>query len=744
MVIFGHGGRLQKMLIRLQNVHIYSIYAVLYNGVRSTREGMILMQYVIETLKSGIIRICLKPENAVNFLERYGLVKIPSAGYAPGVKTENGKITLPNGRELNFFVRGSDDDFWQSENDYMLELFKDKVPDSINIEGRPKEYSQTKPRETNSDLKFGISFGINENERFYGLGEASRSKIELRGASYQNWAVYQFDEIAIPLVMSDDNWGLFINAQDRHFVDIDDFAKGRITVLGNNDYLDVFILYGESMKDILKLYTEITGENILLPKWKYGLSYVAPLHADQFELLNQAMKFKEKHIPCDSFGLEPGWMNKFYDYSFDKDWNLEKFHIDTWMRSRDVQYSFLSVMRRYGFHVTLWLCVHYDFCDHEERLACGKGMLTPWYEHLKKFVDAGADGFKLDPADMLMRADNDCIYTNGKSESEMHNITQAILAKQVYNGLAEQTNKRPFLEYSGGYTGQQRWSAATTGDNGGLEGSMIWLESLAMSGFMNTTVDMDVYDIAAIHYAMLAPWAHHNAWSGCRQPWYAGDENEKAYTYYARLRYKIIPYLYSAAIEGYKTAVPIIRPMALEFQSDKEAADFTHQYMLGESILISAFTNELYLPHGEWIDFWTGEKYSGPLHIEYTPPQNRGGAMFIKNGAIIPQWRERDYTSQYSEERIELHIYPYKKSSYIFYEDDGISLEYLNGAVCETLIECNTFRDCVKIHIGSRIGEYKNKPGKRIWEITVHGTTKKAEVICDESSAEITINYEEI
>lgn len=702
------------------------------------------MNYEVTPLKKGIVRISAHKIMPKNYLERYGIISIPEKdNTADAVVCEN-KITLPDGRVLEFKIRPeTDDDFWGDEIRYQIDKFQDKIPTRINIEGRPEDTLMQWNESLNgmdSKKKFGISFKIDDNEQFYGLGEAGREDIKLRGDSYQNWTVYQFDEIIIPLVMSDQNWGLFICVQDRHFVDIDDFAKGRLTVIGNFDELDIFVLYGNSMKEMLRLYTDISGKSMLLPKWGYGLTYDAPFHADQFQVLDQMMKFREKHIPCDNVSLEPGWMQKQYDYSFDKDWCLEKFHIEQWMRKRDVQYSFLSVLRRYGFHTTLWLCLNYDFCDHEERLAGGEGKLQSWYDHLEKFVTAGADGFKLDPADMVMRIDPNKIYTNGKSELEMHNISQVIIAKQIYNGFAQQMNMRPFVHYCGGYIGQQKWCAGTTGDNGGLFGAMIWLQNLAMSGFMNSTVDMDVYNPAAIHFAMLAPWAQHNAWSGCRQAWYAGDENEKIYTEYARLRYGLIPYIYSAAIECHETSVPMIRPMPLEFQSDKKASNYVNQYMLGEWILLSAFTNEIYLPEGEWVDYWTGEEYKGPYVIEnYSIPEGKGGGFFIKKGAIIPKWRDRDYVGQYSDEEIQLHFYPCGKTEYIFREDDGESLDYTENVSCHTYIECDDTSDKVKIKIGKRVGDYKNKSEKRTWMVYVHGCDKEVEVFCDEENAEIKI-----
>lgn len=699
------------------------------------------MNYSVTPIKEGMIRISKYENMPESYLERYGIVSIPEKEEVKGIKIDDGVITLPDGKNLEFTVRPeTDDEFWADELNYQLGYFKEKIP-SKNIENRPGDepFPDIDAIEArNSKKKFGITFKINEDEKFYGLGEAGRDRIQLRGDSYQNWVVYQFDEIVIPLVYSNKNWGVFIAAQDRHFVDIDDKTKGRLTIIGNLDELDIFILYGDSMKDIIRLYTDISGKSMLLPKWAYGFTYIAQINQNQYEVMNDLFKFRERHIPCDNVSLEPGWMTKMYDYSFEKDWNLEKFHVPSWMRNRETQYTFPAVLRRFNFHMALWFCINYDFCDHEEYLVTGEKKIPSWYDHVKKFVDSGADGMKMDPADMLMRIDPNKIYTNGKSELEMHNISQIIMLKQMHEGFAEQMNKRPFLHYSGGYTGQQKWGAGTTGDNGGGVGSMIWIENLSMSGFTNTTVDMNVFSIPTIHFAMLAPWAQHNAWSGMTQPWYIGAENEEAYAFYGRLRYSILPYIYSAAIECHETSLPIVRPMPLAFEDDENCSDLSLQYMLGDYILLSAFADTVYLPEGEWIDYWTNEEYTGPYTINnYEPPKGRGGAFFIKKGAIIPRWRDRDYIGQYSDEEIELHIYPYGKSEYIFREDDGESLDYRTNMSCHTLIQCDATGDTVKIKIGKREGDYKTKTETKTWLLKVYGTDKKIDVVCDEETATV-------
>ena len=692
------------------------------------------MEYSVNFLKKGIVRISVD-KTKTDYLERYGIITPPTSNDVCDVELTDNSITLSNGTELKFSIRpDAEDKLWDDEINYQYKKFDNTLECYAGIIGAPKEDNIDKPTMDDiidKGIHFGISFEIDRDEKFYGLGEGNRESIQHRGKSFQNLAVYQFNEIPIPFVVSNKNWGILINAENRHFVDIDDNIKDRLTIIGNQDLLDIYVLYGNSMKDVIARYTDITGKSMLLPKWAYGLTYIAPIHQNQWELMSDMAKFREKHIPCDNVSIEPGWMTKLYDYSFEKEWNQEKFHVAPWMISRDYPYTFISALRRMGYHTALWFCARYDFCDQEERKITGEGQIPAWYDHVKQFVDAGIDGFKLDPAAMLMWTSPQNKYTNGENEVTMHNISQVLLPRQVKEGYEEQMNMRPFLHYCGGYTGQQSCAAATTGDNDGGFGSMIWLLNLSMSGFMNSTVDMDVFNPQTIHYAMLAPWAHHNAWMGVGQPWYAGENCEKAYTNYARLRYSILPYIYSTAIECNETGIPMLRTMALEFQSDEECAELSKQYMMGENLLISAFTNDIYLPEGKWIDYWTGTEYDGNQWLtDVKFPEYVGGGLYIRKGAIIPRWSDRDYTTQYDDSVIQLHFYPCGNSAYTFREDDGTSLDYKTQNSCHTNITCSQNGECVDVVISARDGDYNGKVTNRIWEIYVHGEFNNVNVTC--------------
>jgi len=176
---------------------------------------------------------------------------------------------------------------------------------------------------------------------------------------------------------------------------------------------------------------------------------------------------------------------------------------------------------------------------------------------------------------------------------------------------------------------------------------------------------------------------------------------------------------------GHQTSMPILRPMPLAYPEDPALADNLHQYMLGDSLLVAAFTDRVRLPIGRWIDYWTGREHTGPGEITCTYPANRGGPLFIKAGAIIPYGPEMDYAGEKPVETIQLQIYPEGTSEFTLFEDDGHSLEYLKGAVAKTAIRCTARPDGVVISIEPRTGNHNGMVTKRSYDVRVHTAQPK-------------------
>lgn len=558
-----------------------------------------------------------------------------------------------------------------------------------------------------------------EGETFYGLGESNEDRLILNGKTYLERVVYQRCEIPIPFIMSKEGYGILCNSTFWHGVDVCDRDKNKVVWYLPDGDIDFMIFIGYSLSHILERFTYVTGRPMLMPKWAHGLTFTEQYYADQFEVMHTAEKFRELGLPCDMISLEPGWMAKRYDFSVDKKWNTERFFINEWARHDNPHEAnagfFLSALKRYGFKTQLWLCCQHDFTAHEENLAGNDTDfgIPAWFDHLRAFVNDGAASFKVDPCHVCDSADEARVYANGKAEPEMHNLMQTLCVKEMYQGAKAHTGLRPMHHFCGGYTGTGAYSAGNTGDNGGRQKSMAWMLNLGLSGYSNVTCDMNVHDKFTIHYGFFMAWCQLNAWAGFEHPWWAGDEMHALFTYYDKLRYRLMPYIYSTAIFANLTGMPVCRAMPLMFD-DTMCANTVCQYMFGDNLLVGAFTDKIYLPAGStWIDYWTGEVYDGDQEIALEVPDDRGGALYVRGGAIIPTEEPSNYIDCKDPKKITLEIYPEGLSHFTMYEDDGTTCDFEHGARSSTSFVCNTSEKSIVIMIGQRDGAFTGMTEER-------------------------------
>jgi len=153
------------------------------------------------------------------------------------------------------------------------------------------------------------------------------------------------------------------------------------------------------------------------------------------------------------------------------------------------------------------------------------------------------------------------------------------------------------------------------------------------------------------------------------------------------------------------------------------------QYMFGDSFLTGAFADTMYLPKGRWIDYWTGQTYSGEQELACQVPEDRGGPLFVRAGAIIPYWPDMDYVGQKPVDTIGLHVYPDGRSSFTLFEDDGVTYDYLEGAVAATEITCSAAEQAVTLTIDPRAGDYAGMPEIRFFDICLHSEAAPKQVL---------------
>lgn len=587
-----------------------------------------------------------------------------------------------------------------------------------------------------------LSISMEDGERFYGGGSTSRDHIQHRGEFLRMWTTYQQTEIPMPFMMSSRGWGVYNNSTRKSFFDIGNQQKTKFNIINTFDEADFYLMMGKDMPAVLNEYTLVTGRTYVLPKWAYGLCFGPNMREEQFDILNDAVRFRQFDVPCDVFWLEPQWMEKRYDFSTKKKWNYDRFSPEPyWLQDQYPKTMhnrlFIGKLRSMGFHLGLWLCEEYDLSIQEEDIIAERtgGKLSGqehWMDHLTVFMDQGVEGFKLDPARTIDNHTN-WEYYNGRTDKEMHNLNQVLLPKQMRELGRKYNGKRTWHHYCGGWSGTQHWTASTSGDNGGGKTALYDQLNLGMSGFLNTSCDvMSVpreLEMQGLHFGLFLPWVQINSWFSMMHPFYYAKEEQDIYRFYVKLRYSLAPYIYSMALEAAQNGMPIVRSMPLCFPDDRNCDDMTYQYMFGDNFCVGIFTNEIYLPKGTWTDAWSGEKIVSKGETftrEY--PSNRAGLLFIREGAIIPTQPDVEYLGARPFDRVILKVYPHGDSAYTMLDDDGESYEYENGGIASTLFESHERDGGVEVVVNPVQGSFKGMPSEREYSFRIQRDSRPASV----------------
>jgi len=727
----------------------------------------------VQACDEGIFRVKVSPRKdfSENLMDRYGIIKtdweevgttektsgsvwtLSTSDYSISVNKKTGVISVKDAkgnvviREVTFLT--GKDPLASTLADLINDKYKDMhvtANDGGIIGDDEGKFAKVDNREVpGTDGTSIISIRMENGERFYGGGSTSRDHIQHRGELLRMWTTYQHTEIPMPFMMSSRGWGIYDNTTVKNFFDVGSHDKDRFNILNLDDEADFFLMMGKDMPAILNHYTLITHRTYVLPKWAYGLCFGPNMKENQFNILNDAVLFRQTGVPCDVFWLEPQWMGKRYDFSTEKTWNYDNFSPEPyWLQDQEPKQLyprlFIGKLQNMGYHLGLWLCEEYDYSiTEEDAVAVREGRDTSgkehWMDHLTKFLDYGADGFKLDPARTI---DNhpDWEYYNGRTDKEMHNLNQVLLVKQCNEMARNHTGKRKWQHYCGGWAGVQHWTASTSGDNGGGKTALYDQLNLGMSGFMNTSCDvMSVekeLEMQSLHFGLFLPWVQINSWFSFMHPFYYGKEEQDMYKYYVNLRYSLAPYIYSTALEGAVNGMPIVRSMPLSFPDDRNCDDMTYQYMFGQNFCLGIFTDEIYLPAGTWTDAWTGKKVvSKGQTYKWEYPEDRAGLLFIREGAIIPTQGEVEYLGTKAFKDIILKVYPKGDSEYTMYDDDGDSYGYEEGLIAATKFECHEKNGSVEIVVNPTTGKFEGMPEARNYTFQVQNDSKPSSVKLD-------------
>ncbi|MBD2862385.1 TIM-barrel domain-containing protein [Paenibacillus oceani] len=572
---------------------------------------------------------------------------------------------------------------------------------------------------------FDIRFALTEGERLYGLGNAVPDRLQLRGSRTVLSATPDGCPVPVPFVMSSGGWALLINTTWPQAFDLGHTNPDEMRITAEEGELDLYVFGGDDYRELLERYTDIAGKPRLLPIWAYGLAYIRDMTTHDRELLDDVLKFRQEGIPCDLIGLGSGWNDTGNGEATDMRWHSTRFSAPT--GGQDRSFTFMDMLQRHGFKLGLLMhCINYDLTAYAEvsvSQAAGSGTDVepePWYAHLRPFAEEGVASFRYSSySQMSMETERYRKWTNGMKDRELCNLYPVLLVKQTYDGYVEQTGKRPFIHCVSGYTGIQQFTALESGRYNSGVVAVVQALSMGLSGHAHTASHINVDMRESIHAGFLQPWSFINSGSYFRNPCVLEKPLRDMFRKYARLRYRLLPYVYATAHVAARTGMPIARAMPLMFPDDPHCGELRQQYMLGPFLLVAVFTDRVYLPEGRWINYWTGETLEGGQTVSCTIPDEAGGPLFVREGAILPLWPEIEYVGQTEITRMTLHIYPGERSRFTIVEDDGITLAQEHGHMATTEVSCESEAGQITVIIGPRTGSYAGMPDKRSYELSV-------------------------
>ncbi|HEV8537922.1 MAG TPA: TIM-barrel domain-containing protein, partial [Bacteroidota bacterium] len=340
----------------------------------------------------------------------------------------------------------------------------------------------------------------------------------------------------------------------------------------------------------------------------------------------------------------------------------------------------------------------------------------------------------------------------GSGSCEMEGLNSQMWTNKVfYDFTQQQTGKRSFIFSRSGGWGSHRYPSLFTGDTYSQwevlafeipytsQGGNVLMPYIThdIGGFIGPNISPDLY-VRWVQFGALSPFlrlhsAHENPGEGNRRmPWVFGSRAEVIARSFFQLRYRLIPYIYTYCRLTHDEAMPLVRPLYLEYPSLEQAYRHPEEYFFGKELLVSPVVDslgekEIYLPPGAWIDYFSGQALTGDQTIRRSYPLD-AFPMFVRSGSIIPMERERDFSDQRPLDTLTIDVYG-SPSRFNLYEDDGTSLEYLKGKYAWTPITSSQpGKRATQITIGPTKGNFSGQVTTRSYEVRLHSVPQPRNV----------------
>jgi alpha-D-xyloside xylohydrolase len=610
----------------------------------------------------------------------------------------------------------------------------------------PRTYE---PDEVNGEQTYHITdrFSPDATEGIYGLGQHQNGMFNYRGATVE--LGQNNTDVAIPFLVSSKGYALLWNTASLSYEDNRFPLEFSFSSLAGKS-VDYYFLYGPEMDSIIHQYRNMTGHTPMLPKWSYGFFQSKDRYVSLDEILGIAQRYRSEHIPLDAIVQDWFWWKTEGDPIFNTNYHdvpkdLETLHqehvhamISVWGLFDPASVNFKGLVAQ-KFDVPK---AHvYDATNPAARDFY-------WNNLAGKLFAQGWDAFWLDSAEPeeYWPHMGDAILRNKKlaigNGAEYTNVFPLLHTSGIQQHWLDTTHqKRVFLLTRSAFLGQQRvgatvWSGDVYSTYWGLQHQVAAGLNFALSGYSYWTTDIGgywpAYDGAIqepAYQELYARWFEFGTFcpifrSHGHRPhneMWAYNKVEPILIEYDKLRYRLMPYIYSLAWKVTDQDYTIQRPLVMDWRTDQKTWNIGDQFMFGPAILVNPVMKQnathrtVYLPDSPlWYDFWTGASMKGGQEIEADAPLNRM-PLFVRAGSILPLGPEIEYATQSPGGPIELRVYRGANGSFDLYEDSGDSYDYQKGE--HSIIPIRWDEAAHRLTIGARVGTFQGMIDQRQFHV---------------------------
>lgn len=584
---------------------------------------------------------------------------------------------------------------------------------------------------------------------------------------------------------------------------LDPVERGRLSLWSEmGQELDYYFIHGANLDEVIGGYRTLTGKAQIMPQWAYGFWQSRERYKTQDEIVSTLAEFRRRQIPIDnivqdwSYWKEDQWGSHAFDATRfpDPKKMMEDIHkmnahvmISVWPKFYPETDNYKALDKKGWIYqqaikdsIRDWISHGYMGSFYDAYSADARKMF--WEQMNEKLYSLGIDAWWMDASEPDILSNASLEYrkklsgpTAIGSSTEFLNTYSLVNADAIYNGQrAENPNKRVFLLTRSGFAGLQRYSTATwSGDIGtrweDMKAQISAGLNFALSGIPYWTMDIGGFCVEHRYERAREGSADLEEWRELNTRWYQfgtfvplyrshgqfpyrevfniAPENHPAYqtiVKYNKLRYRLMPYIYSVAGRVHFEDYTIMRALVMDFPDDARVTDISDQYMFGPSLMISpvyahqAREREVYFPEGEgWYDLESGEYFPAGSRKMIPAPYEKM-PIHIRAGSIVPLGPDIQYVGEKPGAPITLFIYGGADAEFTLYEDEGVNYNYEKGAFSKIPIIYKN--DSKTLHIGSREGSFEGMINEREFRV-IHVDTGEAKALDYAARADQTISY---